>query len=222
MVRRRQQRGVRARGGGGSRRDGGAARASPPRAPPRGRKRRRGPRAQERGGVPSERVREGAERGVRAPKELARVETRRAAQGALDRVCERREKLRVEKAQLAPKRARVLPRGRQRHEVHGTAGQKHHLVTRAEGNGTEGFGTPLTVAVAGGGGGGARGGGIGGERRGESREGSDVAVPGRMGFPASERMKKCLRRASQRGSASVSSGRRREGCQRHGGLGEGG
>ena len=75
------------------------------------------------------------------------------------------------------------PRGRQRHEVHGTAGQKHHLVTRAEGDGTEGFGTPLAVAVAGGGGGGARGGSDGGERRGESREGSDVAVPGVDGFP---------------------------------------
>ena len=182
MVRRRQQRGVRARGGGGSRRDRGSARRR--RCAPRARrKRRRGPRAQERGGVPSERVREGAERGVRAAEEVARVETRRAAQGALDRVGERREKLRVEKAQLAPKRPRGLPRGRQRHEVHGTAGQKHHLVTRAEGDGTEGFGTPLAVAVAGGGGGGARGGGNGGERRGESREGSDVAVPGVDGFP---------------------------------------
>ena len=89
----------------------------------------------------------------------------------------------MEKAQLAPKRPRGLPRGRQRHEVHGTAGQKHHLVTRAEGDGTEGFGTPLAVAVAGGGGGGARGGSDGGERRGESREGSDVAVPGVDGFP---------------------------------------
>ena len=169
MVRRRQQRGVRA--AAAAARVAMAARHAVVVAARRAvGGNGAGAHAQERGGVPSERVREGPERGVRAPEELARVETRRAAQGALDRVGERREKLRVEKAQLAPKRPRGLPRGRQRHEVHGTAGQKHHLVTRAEGDGTEGFGTPLAVAVAGGGGGGARGGSDGGERRGGIRE----------------------------------------------------